>query len=45
MEISGLPVHLLHLGDSWTATPAGPFPPWIVIECDGVRVRALGARP
>lgn len=43
LNVGGLKLHLLHLGDSWTATPTGAFSPWIGLYCYNSRIWLLHA--
>jgi len=42
LEVAGLRLHAVHLGESWTVTPTGGFRPWIDFVCEGAELR-LGA--
>lgn len=41
MTLAGLDFHVLHMGQSWTVTPAGDFRRWIGFDCEGMRVRLI----
>ncbi len=38
VEVSGLKLHLLHVGGSWTATPKGAFSTWAGLYCYDSRI-------
>jgi hypothetical protein len=43
VEVSGLKLRLLHVGDSWIATPRGAFSTWVGLYCYDSRIWLLRA--